>query len=59
MKIVLQGKDESEKIYFSRGRRVRIMNIVDDDFAYSQYENRASKEECRAGLLPKVAELRS
>lgn len=31
--------------------------IVNDDFAYSQYENRASKEECRAGLLPKVAEL--
>ncbi len=31
--------------------------IMEDDFAYSQYENRASKEECPMGLLPKVAEL--
>lgn len=31
--------------------------IKDDDFAYSAYENRASKMETPVGLLPKVAEL--
>ncbi|MDE6064901.1 MAG: SIR2 family protein [Lachnospiraceae bacterium] len=31
--------------------------IRDDDFAYSVYENRASKLETPVGLLPKVAEL--
>lgn len=31
--------------------------IRDDDFAYSAYENRASKLETPVGLLPKVAEL--
>lgn len=31
--------------------------IIADDFAYSQYENRASKELCQVGLLPKVSEL--
>lgn len=36
--------------YFAR-------KIKDDDFAYSAYENRASKLNCPAGLLPKVAEL--
>lgn len=33
-------------------------NIVGiDDFAYSSYENQAKKMECKAGVLPKVAEL--
>ncbi len=36
--------------YFAR-------QIKDDDFAYSSYENRASKLKCPVGLLPKVAEL--
>lgn len=31
--------------------------IKADDFAYSAYENKASKEETPEGLLPKVAEL--
>ena len=31
--------------------------VRDDDFAYSAYENRASKLENPVGLLPKVAEL--
>lgn len=31
--------------------------IKDDDFAYSSYENRASKLNAPVGLLPKVAEL--
>ena len=31
--------------------------IRDDDFAYSSYENRASKLNAPVGLLPKVAEL--
>jgi hypothetical protein len=31
--------------------------IKDDDFAYSSYENRASKLDCPVGILPKVATL--
>lgn len=31
--------------------------IRDDDFSYSFYENKAVKEKCLAGLLPKTAEL--
>lgn len=31
--------------------------VRNDDFAYSFYENRAGKEKCSVGLLPKVAEL--
>lgn len=31
--------------------------IKDDDFTYSSYENKAEKEECPVGLLPKVAKL--
>lgn len=31
--------------------------IRDDDFIYSAYENKASKQETTVGLLPKVAEL--
>lgn len=36
--------------YFAR-------QVKDDDFTYSSYENRAAKEECQMGILPKVAEL--
>lgn len=31
--------------------------ISNDDFAYSSYENQASKYNCPAGIMPKVAEL--
>ena len=31
--------------------------INNDSFAYSAYESRAKALECRAGLLPKIAEL--
>lgn len=31
--------------------------VYDDEFSYSAYENRAKNLDCRAGLLPKVAEL--
>lgn len=31
--------------------------IGEDEFAYSSYENRAVATECKAGILPKVAEL--
>lgn len=31
--------------------------ISDDDFAYSAYENKAKTLECKAGIMPKIAEL--
>lgn len=31
--------------------------IANDDFAYSAYENKAKTLECKAGIMPKVAEL--
>jgi len=31
--------------------------VRDDEFAYSSYENLAKGMECRAGIMPKVAEL--
>lgn len=41
-----------------RGLLSHFSGIVsDDEFAYNSYENIASTMECKAGLLPKVAEL--
>lgn len=41
-----------------KGLLTHFAKIVrDDEFAYSAYENQAKGMECRAGIMPKVAEL--